>query len=62
MVPCKGCAFREVGCHSRCDAYLLYKKELEQIHAEQESMKVLKAYIADVCKRQHKSYERRLYG
>lgn len=29
--PCKGCSDRAVGCHSSCDAYAQYTKELEEV-------------------------------
>ena len=28
--PCKGCTFREVGCHVRCPMYRMYKKHKEK--------------------------------
>ena len=28
LAPCKDCENREIGCHSRCVAYIKYKKEL----------------------------------
>ena len=29
--PCKDCPDRQVGCHSTCEKYLLYKSELDKI-------------------------------
>ena len=28
LPPCKDCENREIGCHSRCDAYIKYKLKL----------------------------------
>ena len=28
LAPCKDCENREIGCHSRCVAYIKYKSEL----------------------------------
>lgn len=27
--PCYGCAYRQTGCHSVCERYISWKKELE---------------------------------
>ena len=27
-VPCRGCKFREVACHGKCESYLDYRKRL----------------------------------
>lgn len=27
--PCYGCAYRQAGCHSACERYISWKKELE---------------------------------
>ena len=35
-IPCKECNMRYVGCHSKCDYYLEYKKALEEIKAKRE--------------------------
>ena len=29
-VPCKGCKFREVACHGKCESYLDYRKRLDK--------------------------------
>lgn len=28
--PCKRCSKRKLGCHSNCDAYIIYKINLEE--------------------------------
>lgn len=46
---CRGCTKRQVGCHSTCESYLAYRKELEerkrrQAHqdaSDREQMRVL---------------------
>lgn len=30
LSPCKDCEKRELGCHSRCEAYRLYDKENQE--------------------------------
>lgn len=58
--PCKECEVRELGCHSRCEAFLTWKAELDEMNR-----KVLQAryeaYELDrYCKAQaHKIYERK---
>ena len=58
-VPCKNCELREVGCHSRCDAYLLYKKEMELFNEHRKEYFGLKNYIFSACQRQHIKSESR---
>lgn len=29
-VPCRGCKFREVACHGKCESYLDYRKRLDE--------------------------------
>ena len=29
--PCKNCGKREVGCHSTCEAYITFSKEMEEL-------------------------------
>ena len=33
--PCKDCPDRHIGCHSDCDKYINYRKELEQLKEQQ---------------------------
>lgn len=40
--PCRGCQFREVGCHSKCESYLEYRKKLDE--QNKESYKEIDAY------------------
>ena len=34
LPPCKDCENREIGCHSRCVAYIKYKSELNDAKKE----------------------------
>ena len=29
--PCYGCELREVGCHSKCDKYIAWKKAMDDL-------------------------------
>ena len=41
IAPCKDCKDRHVGCHSKCDKYLEYKKELQKAkHREKIDKKI----------------------
>lgn len=41
--PCYGCAYRQAGCHSVCERYISWKKELEAEKGVQQ------AICADRC-------------
>ena len=30
--PCKDCVDRQVGCHSTCEKYIAFRKELDDLH------------------------------
>ena len=41
IAPCKDCKDRHVGCHSKCEKYLEYKKELQKAkHQEKIDKKI----------------------
>lgn len=41
IAPCKDCKDRHVGCHSKCEKYLEYKKELQKAkHQEKINKKI----------------------
>ena len=41
IAPCKDCKDRHVGCHSKCEKYLEYKKELQKAkHREKIDKKI----------------------
>ena len=41
IAPCKDCKERHVGCHSKCEKYLEYKKELQKAkHQEKINKKI----------------------
>lgn len=63
MVPCKDCTNRKVGCHSGCNAYLLYKQDLSRVREKKKFVAELKSYIAESCmRRQRRSIDGRYYG
>lgn len=33
--PCQGCADRYVGCHSKCELYISFRKELDEEKAKE---------------------------
>lgn len=33
-VPCRGCKFREINCHSKCESYLEYRRKLDAQNKE----------------------------
>jgi hypothetical protein len=33
-VPCRGCKFREINCHSKCESYLEYRRKLDEQNKE----------------------------
>lgn len=32
--PCRGCKFREINCHSKCESYLEYRRKLDEQNKE----------------------------
>ena len=41
IAPCKDCKDRHIGCHSKCEKYLEYKKELQKAkHREKIDKKI----------------------
>ena len=42
--PCKDCKAREMGCHSTCDAYKLYKDKLESVRGNIRSQNFYEGY------------------
>lgn len=47
VAPCKDCAKRELGCHSRCDKYKEYEEERRQIRER----RLLENEIREITKR-----------
>ena len=44
LSPCKDCEKRELGCHSRCEAYRLYNEENERKRNE----RLIQSKISDL--------------
>ena len=45
--PCKGCEYREVACHVKCQAYRMYKKQMESNKENTIKRNDVLAYIGD---------------
>lgn len=39
--PCKNCEDREVGCHSKCEAYMEWAKEHEELREKNRTERVI---------------------
>lgn len=61
-VPCKGCEYREVGCHGKCTAYQLYKQEKKQQFDNAVMRNDITAYIGDNVMRIRKCNRNKKYG
>lgn len=46
-VPCRGCKFREVACHSKCESYLDYRKRLDEQNKEKYKEIDTYSYVGD---------------
>lgn len=49
ICPCKDCKDRQVGCHSKCLAYLDYKEELEARKKTEREEQLAKRYTIEAC-------------
>lgn len=54
-VPCKDCPNRQVGCHSTCEKYLDFRKEVDKINktkfAEKEQRRLIAEHNLALSKR-----------
>ena len=46
-VQCRGCKFREVACHSKCESYLGYRKRLDEQNKERYKEIDTYSYVGD---------------
>ena len=46
-VPCRGCKFREVACHGKCESYLAYRKRLDEQNKERYKEIDTYSYVGD---------------
>lgn len=45
--PCKDCSDRQVGCHSACEKYLDFRKEVDEINKIKFAEKEQRRFIAE---------------
>lgn len=53
-VPCRYCEQRVLGCHDRCEKYLEYKREREQISEARRDETDVNGHVVDVVRNQKK--------
>ena len=53
-VPCRYCEQRVLGCHDRCEKYLEYKHEREQILEARRERREVDSHVIGVLRRQQK--------
>lgn len=58
-VPCRYCEQRVLGCHDRCEKYLEYKREREQIIAARRDELDADAFVVEIIRREQKRRQRR---
>lgn len=58
-VPCRYCETRVLGCHDRCEKYLEYKREREQIIAARRDEIDSNGHVVDVVRKQKKRRRRK---
>lgn len=45
--PCRGCQFREVGCHSKCESYIQWRAQLDKYNEQKNIQNDASKYIRD---------------
>lgn len=58
-VPCRYCETRVLGCHDRCEKYLEYKREREQIIKARSEELDASGHVVDVLRKQKKRRRRK---
>jgi hypothetical protein len=58
-VPCRYCETRVLGCHDRCEKYLEYKREREQISAARREAIDVNGHVIEVVRNQKKRRRRK---
>lgn len=53
-VPCRYCETRVLGCHDRCEKYMEYKREREQIIEARRDVIDVNGHVIDVIRNQKK--------
>ena len=60
--PCKGCEYREVACHVKCPAYLMYKRQMETNKEKTIKQNDVLAYIGDNVRKVKCRMKKAKYG
>ena len=60
--PCKGCEYREVACHVKCLAYLMYKKQMESQKENTIRQNDILAYIGNNVRKVKTRMKKAKYG
>lgn len=58
-VPCRYCETRVLGCHDRCEKYMEYKREREQIMEARRDATDMNGHVIDVIRNQKKRRRRK---
>lgn len=45
--PCRGCQFREVGCHSKCESYIQWRAKLDEYNEQKNIQGDTYKYVGD---------------
>ena len=56
--PCKGCPKREIGCHSKCEAYRAYREPIDAMNKARHLQKPIKELAIDHTIRSQKAKKR----
>lgn len=52
--PCKNCELREVGCHSKCNAYISWAKEHGEAREKNRTERVIEFSIKNIRRKRWK--------
>ena len=50
--PCKGCKERQLGCHSTCERYAVYRQYNEKLYEERRNTRTVRDFITDSYRKQ----------
>lgn len=45
--PCRGCQFRAVGCHSKCESYIQWRAKLDEYNEQKNKQGDAYKYVGD---------------
>ena len=52
--PCKNCSKRRLNCHSVCEEYFQYRREIMKASVDKYNDSNHKAYVSEACRRMKK--------